>query len=116
MNFYIESSETDLYLNYKNIQKNEESSVPLIWDNEKQKYKAAIDGIDAENLKDDYVLKITDKYGNDKSDTIGYNLEKYIYTVLNTGADYDAETISVCEALMNYAYYAEIYADSSRNQ
>ncbi len=116
MNFYIETSETDLYLNYKNTQKNEESSVPLIWDNEKQKYKAAIDGIDAENLKDDYVLKITDKYGNDKSDTIGYNLEKYIYTVLNTGADYDAETISVCEALMNYAYYAEIYADSSRNQ
>ena len=43
-------------------------------------------------------------------------LMKYIYTVLNTGADYDAETISVCEALMNYAYYAEIYADSSRNQ
>lgn len=78
MNFYIETSETDLYLNYKNTQKNEESSVPLIWDNEKQKYKAAIDGIDAENLKDDYVLKITDKYGNDKSDTIGYNLEKYI--------------------------------------
>lgn len=115
MNFYIEASESELFLNYKNVQKCEESTIPLIWDSDKQKYKAAINGIDAENLNDDYVLKIIDKFGNDKSGAIGYNLEKYIYTVLDRKESYDAETIKVCEALMNYAYYAGIYSQNTEH-
>lgn len=112
INIKVKSETTENFLKFTNIVTGESRTVPLNKTNEANIYLAEIKNISAENLLDNCTLTVIDKNNNILSDTIGYNIEKYIYTVNNSDNSQINKAANVCSALLGYAKSVKNYCEN----
>lgn len=113
INIKVKSETSGNFLKFTNIATGESRTVPLNKTNEPNIYLAKIDNISAENLLDNCTLTVIDNDNNTISDTIGYNIEKYIYTVKNSDNTQINKAADVCSALLGYAKSVKNYCENS---
>lgn len=112
VNIKVKSETTGNFLQFTNAATGEIRTVPLKNTNEANIYLAKISNISAENLLDNCTLTVIDKNNNTLSDTIGYNIEKYIYTVKNSDNTEINKASDVCSALLGYAKSVKNYCEN----
>ena len=105
------STLSDIYLKAENVSANQTQIIPM--QNDGEYFSASIANICAENLTDNFKLTIVDKDGNALSDTIGYNIFKYICAVSNSADNRINSAKNICLALAAYAESATEFANSN---
>lgn len=112
INIKVKSKTSGYYLKFTDTITGESRIIPLIQTNETNKYLAKIENISAENLLHDFSLTVIDEDNNMLSDTIGYNIEKYIYAVENSNNEQINKAADICCALLGYAQSVKNYCES----
>lgn len=105
------STLSDIYLKAENASANQTQIIPM--QNDGEYFSASIADICAENLTDNFKLTIVDKDGNALSDTIGYNIFKYICAVSNSADNRINSAKNICLALAAYAESATEFANNN---
>lgn len=112
INIKVRTEQSGYSLKFTDTVTGEIRTIPLTETSESDKYYAVINNISAENLLNNFTLAVIGNNDDTVSNTIGYNIEKYIYAVNNSGNTQINKASDICTALLGYAKSVKNYCDS----
>lgn len=112
VNIKVKTDSTGHFLKFTDTITGESRIIPLVQTGESDKYLAKIEDVSAESLLHDFTLTVIDENNNILSNTLGYNVEKYIYAVANSSNEQINKASDVCLALLEYARSVKNYCEN----
>ncbi|MGN1481468.1 hypothetical protein [Porcipelethomonas sp.] len=100
LNIKVNSALSGISLKFEDVKTGEVRIIPMSGENEI--YTAQIQDISAENIFNDFKMTVIDYNGNKISNTIGYNIENYIYTIVNSSDSQINKANNISLALLGY--------------